>query len=221
MAESHYAMLPVPEALEIVLAQAQVLETVQVPLVAALGRVLAEPVLAQDPLPPFAASIKDGYAVWAADGPGEYAIVGEATAGRIPPFAVTPGSVAYITTGAPVPPGADAVVMVEETERLPGRNGVAYVRIGKQVKPGADVRPIGYDVAMGEEVLPAGVRLGAAEAGAAGDGRPGRRAGGTAAASRRAVDGRRACGCRCRTPAGQDPRQQPQHPAGGRDGGGR
>lgn len=165
MAESHYAMLPVPEALELVLAQAQVLEPVEVPLAAALGRVLAAPVLAQDPLPPFVASIKDGYAVCAADGPGEYPIVGEATAGRIPPFSVGPGSVAYITTGAPVPRGADAVVMVEETELLPTRNGVAHVRIGKGVKPGADVRPIGYDVAAGEEVLPAGVRLGAAELG--------------------------------------------------------
>ena len=165
MAESHYAMLPVPEALEIVLAQALMLEKVRVPLAAALGRVLAEPVRAHDPLPPFAASIKDGYAVCAADGPGVYPVVGEATAGRIPPFAVTPGSVAYITTGAPVPQGADAVVMVEETELLPGRAGVAHVRIRKSVKPGADVRPIGYDVAVGEEVLPAGVRLGAAELG--------------------------------------------------------
>lgn len=165
MAESSYAMLPVPEALEIVLAQAHILATVRVRLSAALGHVLAEPVLAQDPLPPFAASIKDGYAVCAADGPGEYPIVGEATAGRIPQFRVTAGSVAYITTGAPVPPGADAVVMVEETELLPARNGIAYVRIGKRVKPGADVRPVGYDVAAGEEVLPAGVRLGAAELG--------------------------------------------------------
>lgn len=165
MAESRYAMLPVPEALEIVLAQARVLETAHVPLAAALGRVLAEPVVAHDPLPPFAASIKDGYAVYAADGPGEYPIVGEATAGRIPPFAVAPGNVAYITTGAPMPPGADAVVMVEETEVLPTRSGVAYVRIGSQVKPGADVRPVGYDVAAGEEVLPGGMRLGAAELG--------------------------------------------------------
>ena len=165
MAESHYAMLPVPEALEIVLAQALMLETVRVPLAAALGRVLAEPVRAHDPLPPFAASIKDGYAVCAADGPGVYPVVGEATAGHIPSFAVTPGTVAYITTGAPVPQGADAVVMVEETELLPGRTGVAHVRIRKSVKPGADVRPIGYDVAVGEEVLPAGVRLGAAELG--------------------------------------------------------
>ncbi len=165
MAESQYAMLPVPAALAIVLAQAQVLAPVSVPLAAALGRVLAAPVRAQDPLPPFVASIKDGYAVYAADGPGDYPIVGEATAGRIPLFAVKPGSVAYITTGAPVPQGADAVVMVEETELLPSRNGVAHVRIGVGVKPGADVRPIGYDVAIGEEVLPAGVRLGAAELG--------------------------------------------------------
>jgi gephyrin len=155
----------VPAALEIVLAQAQPLESIEVPLAAALGRVLAAPVLAHDPLPPFAASIKDGYAVWAGDGPGEYPVAGEATAGRMPSFQVTPGSVAYITTGAPLPPGADAVVMVEETELLPQRDGVTYVRIGRRVKPGADVRPVGYDVATGEEVLAAGVRLGAAELG--------------------------------------------------------
>jgi gephyrin len=163
--ESRYAMLSVGDALAIVLAQAQTLAAVTVPLPDALGRVLAEPVIARDPLPPFAASIKDGYAVCAADGPGDYPVVGEATAGRMPAFAVTPGSVAYITTGAPLPPGADAVVMVEETQSLPLRNGVPRVRIGKQVAPGADVRPIGYDVTVGEEVLAAGVRLGAAELG--------------------------------------------------------
>ena len=205
MAESHYAMLPVPDALEIVLAQAQILETVHVPLAAALGRVLAEPVLAQDPLPPFAASIKDGYAVRAADGPGEYPIVGEATAGRIPPFTVTAGSVAYITTGAPVPQGADAVVMVEETELLPARNGLHHVRIGKQVKPGADVRPVGYDVATGEEVLPAGVRLGAAELGLLATVGQASGARGAAAACRRAVDRRRTHGSRRPLGPGQDP----------------
>jgi gephyrin len=73
--------------------------------------------------------------------------------------------VAYITTGAPLPPGSDAVVMVEETQELPARDGVPYVRIGKRVQPGADVRPIGYDLAAGEVVLPAGSRLGPAELG--------------------------------------------------------
>jgi gephyrin len=165
MSESHYAMLAVPDALAIVLAQAQPLESIRIPLGAALGRVLAAPARAQDPLPPFAASIKDGYAVCSADGPGEYPIVGDATAGRIPSFQVTPGSVAYITTGAPLPSGADAVVMVEDTQLLPPRDGVTYVRIGRRVTAGSDVRPVGYDVAVGEEVLAAGVRLGAAELG--------------------------------------------------------
>lgn len=158
-------MLAVSDALAIVLAQAQPLESIRIPLSAALGRVLAAPARAQDALPPFAASIKDGYAVCAGDGPGEYPIVGDATAGRMPSFHVTPGNVAYITTGAPLPSGADAIVMVEDTQLLPARNGVAYVRIGKRVTPGSDVRPIGYDVAIGEEVLAAGVLLGAAELG--------------------------------------------------------
>jgi gephyrin len=73
--------------------------------------------------------------------------------------------VAYITTGAPLPPGADAVVMVEETAPLPPAGGVRRVRIGRAVEPGADVRPIGYDVTPGAEVLPPGVRLGPAELG--------------------------------------------------------
>ena len=131
--------------------------------------------LAQDPLPPFAASIKDGYAVCARDGPGEYPIVGEATAGRIPPFGVAAGSVAYITTGAPVPPGADAVVMVEETELLPQRDGIAHVRIGQRVEPGADVRPVGYDVAAEKKCCPLGCGW-ERRNWAAGDRRPGVRA---------------------------------------------
>ena len=165
MTESHYPMVTVEDALAIVLAQAQVLEPETVPLAAALGRVLVQDVCAGDPLPPFAASMKDGYAVQAADGPGEYPVVGDATAGRLPPFALAAGAAAYITTGAPLPPGSDAVVMVEETEELPARDGVRYVRIGKRVAPGADVRPIGYDLAAGEVVLPAGSRLGPAELG--------------------------------------------------------
>jgi gephyrin len=148
-----------------VLAQAPRLEAVTVPLAAALGYVLAGDVCASDPLPPFAASMKDGYAVVAADGPGDYSVVGEATAGRAPSFTVTPGAVAYITTGAPLPPGSDAVVMVEETESLPSRDGVPYVRINKRAPAGADVRPVGFDLAAGEMVLPAGSRLGAVELG--------------------------------------------------------
>jgi molybdopterin biosynthesis enzyme len=116
MPESTYPMLPVADALALVLAQASPLSPVTVPLAAAQGRILAADILAQDALPPFPASVKDGYAVVAADGPGDYPVIGEVTAGRMADFTVTPGTVAYITTGAPLPPGADAVVMVEESE---------------------------------------------------------------------------------------------------------
>jgi len=90
-------------------------------------------------------------------------MIGESTAGRAPDFILLPGAVAYITTGAPLPPGADAVVMVEEVEQLPGSPPI--IRIRRAVSAGADVRPVGYDVALGEVLLPAGVQLGAAEIG--------------------------------------------------------
>lgn len=182
MVESTYPMLDVETALGIVLDQATPLAPVHLPLSAAHGRILAEPVKAAKPLPPFRASVKDGYAVVAADGPGDYPVIGEVTAGRVANFAVQPGTVAYITTGAPLPPGADAVVMVEETdeigedalERLNAKtqsrtgaeaSGRRMVRIRVRVEAGADVRPVGYDVAAGQEVLPAGALLGAAEIG--------------------------------------------------------
>lgn len=167
--ESSYRMLPVPEALEIVLGQSVPLPVVEVPLRDALGMTLAADVKAQEPLPPFPASMKDGYAVVAQsvraeDVPGEYRLVGEVRAGRMAEFELSPGEVAYITTGAPMPPGADAVVMVEETERLE-RNGATWVRIKHGVAPGDDVRPVGVDVAPGQIVLHRGDLLGPAELG--------------------------------------------------------
>lgn len=171
--ESSYPMLAVEQALDIVLAHAAPLPPLRVPLSAARERILATPVYATAPLPPFPASVKDGYAVIAADGTGVYPVIGEVTAGRIAEFSVQPGTVAYITTGAPLPAGADAVVMVEETESAnddaanPAAGALQrrLVRINASVEAGADVRPIGFDVAAGQEVLPARVRIGAAEMG--------------------------------------------------------
>jgi gephyrin len=165
MSESEYPMLAVEKALEIVLEEATTLPPRSVTLAQALGLILAEAAVAQEAMPPFAASIKDGYAVVAADGPGEYPVVGMVTAGRVADFRVQPGSVAYITTGAPLPAGADAVVMVEETEKVATANGQAHVRVQQRVQAGADVRPVGSDMQPGQEVLPAGTRLGAAEIG--------------------------------------------------------
>lgn len=165
MAESTYPMLPVAAALEIVLAQAVPLPVETVPVRDAVGRILAHDVVAQEPLPPFPASIKDGYAVVADDGPGLYPLIGSVTAGQMASFSVHPGCVAYITTGAPMPPGADAVVMVEQTARVSGLHSAPMVRIDTRVHPGQDVRPVGVDVAAGETVLTAGERLGVAEIG--------------------------------------------------------
>ncbi len=169
MPESAYPMLPVSDALAIVLREAAALRLParRFEVAHALGLVLAAEVRAVDPLPPFAASIKDGYAVVAADGAGEFPIVGRVTAGHVADFALAPGQVAYITTGAPMPPGADAVVQVEESEPPVLRDGRAYVRLRRGAQPGEDVRPVGFDVAAGAVVLAAGERLGPAEVGLA------------------------------------------------------
>lgn len=165
MAESPYPMLSVADALDTVLGRSAVLPARTLPARRGLGAILAEDVRAVEALPPFPASVKDGYAVVAADGPGTYPLVGEVTAGRVADFSVTPGTVAYITTGAAMPPGADAVVMVERTQKFWARNGPAQVEIQARVRPGDDVRPVGVDVAPGELVLEAGARLGPAEIG--------------------------------------------------------
>ncbi len=163
--ESAYPMYRVADALAIVLEEACTLPPQTSKLEAAVGQILADDVHAAEPLPPFRASVKDGYAVVAADGPGDYPISEAVTAGRIANASLQPGSVAYITTGAPVPDGADAVVMVEETKPLGERDGRALVHIGRQVSPGDDIRPIGHDIMPGELVLAAGSRLDAAEVG--------------------------------------------------------
>ncbi|MEZ4676615.1 MAG: molybdopterin-binding protein [Caldilineaceae bacterium] len=163
--ESPYPMLEVAAALALVLEQATPLSATVLPISKCTGLFLAENVYAASPIPPFPASVKDGYAVIAADGPGDYPIIEEVTAGRVAAGKLSPGTVTYITTGAPVPDGADAVVMVEETSPQPSRGGQRYVHIGRQVQPGDDIRPIGIDIQAGDLVLAAGSCLDAAEIG--------------------------------------------------------
>ena len=165
MTRSTYSMLSVEDALEVTLAQARPLAPVHRSLSMVRGAILAADIAAQEPLPPFPASTKDGYAVVAADGPGDYPLVGEVSAGAVADFSVEPGTVAYITTGAPLPAGADAVVMIEETERLETGANAPRIRIKEQVQSGADVRPVGVDVEAGQIVLAAGERMDAAEIG--------------------------------------------------------
>ncbi len=138
------------------------------PTVDALGRVLAEPIIAREPIPAFPRSTVDGYAVRAADThgaseslPAYLQVVGEVPMGRAPEFTLAPGQAAVIHTGGMVPPGADAVVMLEHTQR----SREDEVEVLRAVAVGENVIQIGEDVQQGQEVLPAGVRLRPAEIG--------------------------------------------------------
>jgi molybdopterin molybdotransferase len=148
-------MLSVEEALERVLGAFHPLEPERVPILEALGRVLAGDVYAGVDVPPHANSSMDGYAVRAADtaGAGRRApiclrVVGELAAGYVAGTEVAPGVAIRIMTGAPIPPGADAVVRVEDTAAAG-----EWVEVFAQVPVGQYVRPAGEDVRQGELVL--------------------------------------------------------------------
>lgn len=121
-----------------------------------VGRVAAEAVAAGSDLPPFARSTMDGFAVRAADAisGAELAIAGEAAAGRPAAVELLPGQAIRIFTGAAVPRGADAVVMVEATSEAGGR-----VRLAEGARPGQNVARLGEDVRRGDAVVTAGERL--------------------------------------------------------------
>src|SRR5687768_6938727 len=114
--ESPYPMISIEEALRTIQREVNPLPPRLVPLQEALGYVLAEDTVAEEPMPPFAASSVDGFAVIAADGAGLRRLVGDQAAGYVGDIRVEPGTAARVTTGAPIPPGANAVVMVEQTE---------------------------------------------------------------------------------------------------------
>jgi len=125
-----------------------------IPLEGVAGRVLAENVAADRDVPAVARSIRDGYAVRAADLPGELRIVGEVRAGERYQGVVERGQAVEIMTGAPVPDGADAVVMIEHTSRQDGR-----VRIDGAAEPHQFINPRGCEAAADEIVLRPGKRL--------------------------------------------------------------
>ena len=161
-------MIPLAEMQELVLASVQRLEPVEVGLREALGLVLAADVIAGEAVPPFPNTGMDGYAVRAADtagaapaAPVRLHVVGELPAGAAPSTPVGPGQAIRIMTGAPMPDGADAVVMVERTE--PAADG--GVLIEHAATPGEHVRPAAGDLAPGDLVFPAGTRLGPAHLG--------------------------------------------------------
>ena len=165
-------MLAMEEALDQILRAVEPLAAIDVPLLESLGSFLAEDVFADIDLPPFDNSGVDGYAVIAADTAGASAEspvllkeIGEIAAGQTTDVVVTSGTAYRIMTGAPMPAGADAVVMVEDTRReaaAPG-NGVLCAILDEAV-PEQHVRRAGEDLRTGACVLRSGARIRPAEA---------------------------------------------------------
>ena len=153
-------LLTIDAALELVLARAQPLDSELVAVAAASGRVLALDARAAVDLPPFDSSAMDGYAVRAADTPGELAVAGQSAAGLPAGAPLARGAAAVISTGAVVPDGADAVVPIERTSLEESTVTV------EGVVAGAHVRPRGGDAHAGDLVVEGGTRLGPPQIGA-------------------------------------------------------
>jgi molybdopterin molybdotransferase len=154
------ALLPVAEAQSRILAAVETLPPETVPLSAAMGRVLAEEARARRTQPPADLSAMDGYAVRSADLaslPMRLAVIESIPAGATPQATITPGQAARIFTGAFVPPGADMIVIQENT--TPDSGGV-IVREG-EIKPGKHIRRAGTDFRESEALLSSGHRLSA------------------------------------------------------------
>ncbi|GAB4434419.1 MAG: molybdopterin molybdotransferase MoeA [Anaerolineae bacterium] len=161
-------LISVEEALERILANIHPVGSEMVPLTASYGRILAGAITAPMNVPPFANSAMDGYAVVAADSlgaggnsPVRLAVIDNIPAGETPSQTVTPGTAARIMTGAPMPPGADAVIRFEETSEYIPAEGLAEneVLLYRPVKAGDNVRLAGEDIKQGQVILQAGHRL--------------------------------------------------------------
>ncbi|SDL35484.1 gephyrin-like molybdotransferase Glp [Paracoccus chinensis] len=150
------SLLSVDQALQMVLGLAHPPRAEDVDIHDALGRVLMRDALSTLTQPPFDAAAMDGYALRSADLPGPLRIVGEAAAGRPWPGTLGPGEALRIFTGAPVPAGADRVVMQEDTAR-DGNSVTVTGKVGR-----THIRPRGNDFAEGEAV-PAGRKLSAVD----------------------------------------------------------
>ncbi|HEX4747744.1 MAG TPA: gephyrin-like molybdotransferase Glp [Gaiellaceae bacterium] len=154
-------LLSVEDALARILEHAQPLGLEPVAVSSAVGRVLRESAASRVDLPPFPSSAMDGFAVRAADTPGDLPIAYRVAAGTPAPRPLPAGAAAGISTGGAVPEGADAVVPVEVAE-----DRGDDVAIPEAVESGRHVRPRGGDVREGDPVVPPGTRLGPAHVGA-------------------------------------------------------
>ncbi|HEX5630549.1 MAG TPA: gephyrin-like molybdotransferase Glp, partial [Acidimicrobiia bacterium] len=150
-------MKPLAAARREVVAAMNLLPEVQTPLQQSRGLVLSRAVVAAHAVPPFANSGVDGFAVRSVDvaaAPVDLEVIGDLPAGIAPTAAVRAGTAIRIMTGAPMPDGADAVVMVEDTVSAGDR-----VQVSRSARPGDHVRPAGGDFPAGTQVFDAGERL--------------------------------------------------------------
>lgn len=161
-------MIPVREARDMILNAAPVLGCERIDLLSALGRVLAEDVVAPHNVPPHHNSAMDGYAVRAEDvqtagpdHPVELTVIEDLPAGYVSQQTIQPGQAIRIMTGAPVPDGANSIVRVEDTQPL----GANKVKIFAAVPPHYDVRLAGEDIQAGQTILQCGLVLRPAEIG--------------------------------------------------------
>jgi molybdopterin molybdotransferase len=167
--ESEPDMLSVEEALERILTEITSLEETQVALSDAPSLVLAQDIIAQEDMPPFANSAMDGFALLSKDSvphdgqPPRLRVTGTIAAGYVAEHSVEAGTAMRIMTGAPVPPGADAVIQVELT-RSDGPES-DWVEILAEVAPGNNIRPAGEDIRHGQIVLRRGITINAWEIG--------------------------------------------------------
>jgi molybdopterin molybdotransferase len=158
-------LISVDQALDHILRHIGPLDSQSISIVDALDRVLAEDIVAGIDIPPFANSAMDGYAVRAVDverasieQPVMLQVIGEVAAGAVADDPVRPGSGVRIMTGAPVPPGSDAVVPFESTSEGRDQAGLAQgqVAIYRPVRKGENVRKAGEDIQQGQKVLAVG-----------------------------------------------------------------
>jgi molybdopterin molybdotransferase len=160
-------LLSLEAALDRMLDRLQPLPATTVGVDEALGRVLAEPIVAHVTMPPWDNSAMDGFAVQAADvvgatkrWPKTLRVVGESSAGHVPEVEVRSGTAARILTGAMIPVGADAVVPVEQTDALAGMADLPEsVTIRAAAAVGANVRATGSDLRQGDRLLEPGIRI--------------------------------------------------------------
>lgn len=159
-------MLPVKEAIDIILAEIKVLGLETIDVLSSPGRVLAEEIRAGWSNPPWDNSAMDGYALRAGDVEGAspedpitLKVIYDLPAGSFPEAPAGEGEAVRIMTGAPVPDGADAVVMVEKTER--GEDGTVLIKA--EARPGDNIRRCGEDFSKGDIVIRAGSLIRPAE----------------------------------------------------------